>query len=385
MSIYLALIYPILASVICLIFFYTRIKWWETLTLVGAAFIIIFISDLIFGDYNYTEPEYWGNYVTKTCFEEEWVEYDHETCTESYPCGTDSKGNTEYCTRTYDCSHYDTHPEEYYVMLNDGRRIDVTKNKYWDLRKRFGTNTFVDMHREDYYDMSRSRCKDGDMYESCFQGEFEKIEPVVTRHDYVNRVIHSKSLFNYTEVSDSLKKTLPSKLPPINPPYFADAVRGDWYPMMWEANELLQKYNGLYGKEKECRIQIILMKNQPQSSGELLEQYWKGGNMNEFNIAIGIKDGYNRATWCRVISWTENQTLKIETRDYIMLQDTLQLIPTVNWVAKNIAEGFNRKNFEAFKYLKVDPPLWAVIMVHIIVLLMSIALAAWSVVNEFEN
>ncbi|MBE3138864.1 MAG: hypothetical protein IMZ63_03500, partial [Actinobacteria bacterium] len=104
---WLALVYPIIAAIICLVFFATKVKWWETAILIGAASCFILISDAIFGNYNYTEPEYWGNYVIKASFEEEWVEYHHETCTESYSCGTDSEGNTEYCTRTYDCSHHD--------------------------------------------------------------------------------------------------------------------------------------------------------------------------------------------------------------------------------------------------------------------------------------
>src|SRR5574343_342712 len=62
------------------------------------------------------DKEYWGSVVMEAHYEEPWDEYISKTCTESYACGKDSKGNTQYCTRTYDCSYVDYHSAMYYVV-----------------------------------------------------------------------------------------------------------------------------------------------------------------------------------------------------------------------------------------------------------------------------
>src|SRR5438445_641108 len=56
-----------------------------------------------------SDTETWSGYVTEVQYHPAWVEQWEEAHTETYACGTDSKGNTEYCTRTYYTTEYDHH------------------------------------------------------------------------------------------------------------------------------------------------------------------------------------------------------------------------------------------------------------------------------------
>jgi len=382
MIIWFALIIPIVAAIICFIFYKREVIWWEIAILMCVSFLFIFGAKLLVDKYKYQEEEYWGTYVTMVCYEEPWIEYIHSTCTRTYACGTDANGNTVYCTETYDCSYYSHHAAEWYIIDNIGERTDIDRNVFDKLMYKFGNKLWVDMNRELHYDMEHSQCKNGDMYRATWDGSFARIEPMVSKHTYSNNVVHTHSVFNFPEVSDTLSYLF-SKLSPFSSYYNADAIRGYKINGFDEANAVLKKFNALYGHSKEVRVQIILYYNQPKSVGEQLEWYWKGGNMNEFNVIISLSE-LGVVQWVRIISWTEVQDLKIDARNMILEQPKFDLINTVWWLGKNI-ERFQRKDFERdFSYLQVDPPVGIVILIYVIILLVSCGIMYWSIINRID-
>lgn len=389
MIVWFALLIPAAAAVFMLIKYQKEVVWWEILLMMIVCALLILGGKLLGEKMQLNEPEYWGSFVVAGYYEEPWTEYYHETCTRTYACGHDSKGNTEYCTETYDCSHHVHHDAEYYVKTNIGERIGVTREYYnWLSGTKFGNSHFVALHREEHYDIGKhswfhcSECYNGDMYETDYPGEFGRLEPIVSEHTYTNRVIHSGSVFNFPKVADTLNYLFP-KLPKLEGLH-AVAVRGIQVPNWEIADDLLQKYNGYIGHEKEVRMQMILYHNQPIDVGEQLEWYWKGGNMNEFNVVVSLSDSLT-VQWVRVISWTEVQELKIEVRNYIATMKPFDPAKAALFMAQDCDQKWKRRDFEQFNYLEVETPTWAIIMIYILTLASTIGLSIWSVENEFGN
>jgi len=235
------------------------------------------------------------------------------------------------------------------------------------------------------------------MYQTDFDGDINKMQPMTTKNTYTNKVIHSRTVFNYPEVSDTLKYLFP-KLPAMpdksgmfGPSYqygyqwSVDAIRGHKVPGFENANHMLMKFNGQLGKMKEVRMQIILYHNAPQSYGDELEWYWKGANMNEFNLVLSVSDSMT-VQWARVISWTEVQALKLSVRNYVYEQKPFNLMATVIYMGTEVKDKWVRKNFDTdFAYLNIDIPTWLNILIYVLVFLASGGMGVFAIGNSIVN
>jgi hypothetical protein len=399
MFIWGALLIPIIVSVLGLIFFRKQVVWWEIILIIALSIGVILGVQGCYRVSVQQEPEYWGRYVTAVQYYEPWHEYEHLTCVETYQCGTDSKGNAIYCTRTYDCSHHTYHGPSWQAIDNYNEEYSISKLEYERLVKQFGTRPyFVELHREKYHDLDHcSSDYDGDMYQCNFDGDINRMQSFTTQNKYTNKVIHSKTVFNYPDVPDTLAFLFP-KLPPLPErggfftntfeygyQWNADAIRGHKIPNFDNANHMLMKYNGLLGKSKEVRMQIILYHNAPIQYGEQLEWYWKGGNMNEFNLIVSVSDSMT-VQWARVISWTEVQDLKVDVRNFVYEQKTFDIMRTVLYMGQNVEQRWVRKNFDTdFAYLDIDIPTWLDILIYVMVFLVSGGLGLFAVLNDINN
>ena len=147
-----------------------------------------------------TDTEYLGYYVTKVSYYEPWNEYIHRTCTREVYDGRDSEGNAKYRTETYDCSYVDYHPARWTMTNNVGNEIYISENRFNIIARKFNVHpVFVDMHRH-YHTI------DGAKYEHRFDGNRNKMYTLTSSHSYKNKILRSRSIFNYSEVSDEVKK-----------------------------------------------------------------------------------------------------------------------------------------------------------------------------------
>jgi hypothetical protein len=106
--------------------------------------------------------------------------------------------------------------------------------------------------------------------------------------------------------------------------------------------------------------------------------------MNEFIVSVGT-DNDNKIKWCKVISWTPNETLKASIRSDIQAMDSLDHVTIVNMMSKSVGQGFIRKDFHEFDYITVDPPTWAVALTFLLTLAINIGISYWVITNEFNN
>lgn len=317
------------------------------------------------------DVEYWSSYPVKVCYEEEWDEYIHQTCTRTY---TDSDGNTQ--TETYDCSYVDNHPEEYYILTNIGETIYIDRNKYKWYVKRFGNEHFQDMYR-DYHRI------DGDMYYTNHDGKFETIDPITTIHSYENKVAVSNSIFNFEKVDTSIYKEL-FDYPEVNN-YKVNSILTQTYnaPNLKDALYTLNKHNAVLGNSRQCRIWFLIYDNKPFEYAIQQENYWKGGNKNEFIVTLSLSDS-NTVQWAKIISWTEVEELKIRIRNYL-LENKFDTYKAVQYTTDEVKQRFIRKKFEDFDYLTVEPSMTSILIVFILNIILNVGIVIFVVKNDIDN
>lgn len=377
--IWFALVIPLIAGGLLLLFYKKNIVPWEPLLPFPVVLLIILAFKFGAETSMTTDVEYWGTYLTEARYYEDWDEWIEQTCTEQYACGTDAEGRTEYCTRTYDCSYRDYHPEYWVGIDNTGNTYGIDGKQYNEFAKRFKNATFIELNRD--YDTD-----DGDMYKTVWDGSYETYEFIASSYQYENRAQASTSTFKYQKPDTAELRTYGiydypqisywKKLPGILAPKD--------YPVSQALQKKLDWLNGRLGHEKEVRVWVLLFKNQPPTAGHVQEARWDGGNKNEFTVCIGLDDN-DKVEWAHVFAWSESYGLKVDTRYYIQNQDSLDLAKTIDYLETEIKEQFVRRPFETeFSYLSIELPLSTIMWTYGISLVLTVLVSIWSVRNEFD-
>lgn len=375
MIIYGALLIPVIIAVILYRYFKKEIVAWELFTPMVVSFVMIVFMKLLIDKAHVQSTEYWGSLVTRADYEEEWDEWITQTCST-----TNCDGEGKNCvTTSYDCSYRQYHPPKWYITTSLGERISVSKSEYERIVKRLGNTNFLDFNR-DYYRI------DGDGYYSMYTGDSATAVPVTTTRTYENRIKKAdQSVFHFRQVSgEDITRYQLKGYPPIYDGYKMDAVLGDSSADAQRANEKIQYLNGLLGHKKQVRCFVLIFKNQPVDAALYQEWLWSGGNMNELVVCIGTgKD--TMVSWCKVISWTPNEQLKVEIQRYVESQLKLNLTKVAEYLQQSIDKDFIRRDFKEFNYLTVEPPLWGIITAYLVTLLINILIARWTITNEHKE
>lgn len=368
MIIYGALIIPFIAAIYLYKNHKHKMALWEFLVPIAATLIFTFSMKAIIEHVQVTSTEYWGSFVDRVEYYEDWNEYIHRTCTTS--CGKN-------CTTTYDCSYVQYHSAYYQIITTTGEKVKISKAEYNKLKKKYGNVAFTELNRHSY-------TNDGDKYHSKWEGDSIKATPVTTLHSYENRIKASdQSVFHFEEVDKKDVKRYALKEYPEMKGYKLPAVIGDNSNDAIEANKKFQYINGLLGHKKQVRFFILIFKDQPINAALYQEWYWSGGNKNEFVICVGI-DSERNVNWCKPISWTRSEIMKSEVKSFVEGQDTLNLNSLAEFIQVEAAEKFERRHFKEFDYLTVNPPTWAVLLTYILVIGINIGLGIYVIRNEYD-
>jgi hypothetical protein len=257
--------------------------------------------------------------------------------------------------------------------------VYINQTEYARIKSLFGNEAFRELGR-DYYTI------DGDEYHCTWNNDSIKAVPVTTLHHYENRVkAADQSVFHFEKVEEAdIVRYQLKEYPPIQLNYKMTAVLGDSSEDARIADKKIQYINGLLGHKKEVKVFILVFKNQPIEAAFYQEWYWSGGNMNEFVVCIGIDNDRN-IKWCKPISWTTNEMLKVETKNFIINQTKLNLQSIADHLQNSIDKSFERRNFKEFDYLTVEPPLWAIILCYVLTLGANIGVSLWVIRNEMDE
>jgi hypothetical protein len=375
--IFLNMAIPLIAIVLLLIFFRKKVTLWEYAIVLGIPLIVIFICKFISITSQVNTHEIWNAHITEVKYYECWETWVHETCSRQVSYGTDSKGNTQYRTEYYDCSHCDFHPEHYDAYDNLGNEHNVSAAQFEQYCKLWNNRTFVPLHRNINYHWSCGR--DGNMYQTVYDNNFDHTVPTVSQHTYVNKVKCSRSVFNFQEVSKEDKIAYGLYDYPSLNEWNYNPIVGYNNP---NASLRLQRYNSILGAYKKVHMLIMVFKGKAYTSALMEEAYLKGGNKNEFILCIGTKDSL--IAWTKVISWTDKTECKIRVEREVKELSKLDMVKTVDIMANEVKIGFVKKSFKDFDYITVEPTDTAVFITCILTILITIGLCIYVVNNEID-
>lgn len=376
-------------------------KWWEFFLPTAATTIIVVVFKLAFGAIGDSYTEIWGSTITSVYEQEPYNYWQVQMCSRQVPCGTytDSNGNshTQYCTEYYDCSHQVDVGPSWYVKTDIGEGIGISEHMYDSLASVFGGKRFiVDSHNN--HD-SRDRCvssrgtkfegktvgKVSYEYRVDWPGTEATRKAAATQHRYTNKVKSSDlTIFNISLVN----KKQADSLGLFNYPKLDDELS---YPTILgtkvspEIKENFRKLNGKFGPTNEVRLWVLVYEDKPAIIANYQENYWVRGNMNELVVCIGKKD--TTIQWVNVFSWTTNESLKIEIRDYIINQGS---VTEKTWndlyvYLDNQLKTYTRRDFAEFDYLKRRTKPWEIIVAYIFGLLAAVGMNFWCSTNEYND
>lgn len=378
--IWFSLIVPVIAIIAMLVFFRKKMAVWEYALIFAIPVIAIAIGKYTSVHSQTVDTEYWNFHLVKAVYTEPWSTWVEQTCTRSVPCGTDSKGNTQYCTETYDCSYCDENGPSWIAYDNGGNSHVISQSHFEQLCKIWGNRNYRELNRriEKHWGCG----VDGDEYNTVWDRNFETSQPVCLLKKYENKTQCSKTIFNFMEVdsSDSVFYGLHRY------PYYERMGKFNYNPIVgWndpKASKRLSRWNGQLGAFKKVHMMIAVYKDKPQKSALLQEALWKRGNKNEFILCIGLNDS-NKIDWTYVMSWSDEEKLKIDVRDSVANME-FNLTEIVDYMAGEVRSRFKKKSFDDFSYIKVEPTPTAVFVTFVIVVVLTIGLCVFSVLNPFD-
>jgi len=287
------------------------------------------------------------------------------------------------------------------------------------------------------------------VYETRWGGQENTRKAYVSEHRYVNKVKASDlSIFNMKVVKEEEADSLGLfEYPSYQSKWFSGEA-GLQYPTILggsvskETQEKFKRLNGKFGPTNEMRLWVLVFENKPMSITEQQKNYWVKGNMNELVVCIGKKG--NEILWADAFSWAHSDVLTVAVKNEVLnlytYKDSLvkRNIPQVLPVGKDIQKKvlgevgeklpagvvpvpkqvsadtiikvkssypmltektwdeyynflnqnlhqFQRRSFEEFNYLKVEPSTGAIIFIFIFALLVSIGINFWVINNDISE
>lgn len=329
------------------------------------------------------DTEYWGGYIVKVIYYEDWDE--EVPCRHEIPCShpqycNDSKGESYQCGYQhmndgyYHAYDVDYHSECWTEMDAKGSEYSISKEKFNLLSKRFNTKPyFVDLHR-DYHS------NDGDSYDVDWNKIPETSENITISHSYTNKVRVSHSIFKFDEIDDKTKKLW--KLydyPEINNLY-QKMVLGKKVDAVTERK--LQYINGYFGSSNQFRMYILFFTDQSIEAAFKQRSYWEGGNKNEFIICIG-SDKAGKYQWVKAFSWMDKPDLEVRVQDWFNDQKKIDLHKFADWIPEQLKAHWKRKHFKDFDYLEIELTGTQLTWIMILIAIYNIGVSGWIVKNEF--
>lgn len=367
---------PFIVAIGLLVFARKQTAWWEYVVLILPSMLLAFIVEECMKEYNTSDTEYLGYYVTKVSHYDAWNEYIHRTCTREVPAGRDAQGHTRYREERYDCSYVDDHPEEWTYTLNNGHEEYFYNEKEFQeaVNKLQTKPQFRDMHR-DYYTL------DGDCHDYYYDGQESHAITKTVSENYTNKVKSSHSLFKYETISKKEKDTLGLyDYPPI--------INGDQCPIVGakmdkKSENALRYLNGYYGMSKQFRCYIFIYRDKPVNIVEKQRSYLMGANKNELIICIGYNSKHHTVDWCEAFSWSDAPILEAKAKDYFISKNRLDIVGFCKYIRPYIQKDWHRKQFNDFKYITVDLSDNQMTWVFILVLLYNIGISIWIICNSY--
>lgn len=371
-----------------------KIVGWEYAILFGTPCIAIIISYFIAVGSQKVDVEYWNGFITSATYTQSWQEWDHRTCYRDCNChqvctgsGEDRRCRQECSRCPYDCSHCDDHSETYSASDNLGNSWSITPATFETWASLWGNRVFIDMNRHINYhtDFFGNTCgRDGDAYKTTYVNGSENILPVVIPKHYSNKI---QTTFKPVDTSRVREFEL------FDYPVYD---RFNYNPVLGlnnhQVSRRLANWNARLGNAKQVHMLLLVYRNQPIEAANLQEQYWKGGNKNEFILTMSVgrpvNDTVDFIQWAKVISWTDQRGLKAQVENTVSnmrFDRDIDYVAIVDTMALKVKDQFIRKNWHAFDNIKVRPSKTAETTTFILTLLVTIGISFFIIFNNVDR
>ncbi len=358
---WLYLLIPVTFSLLSLLLWKHKITWWELLLPVVVGIITIGVGKTLMSNSNSKDVEYISEYITEARHYEAWNEYIHKTCSRTNCTGS---GKTRNCHTTYyDCSYVRKHSESWQIRTNMGNVYGIDQSYYKSLTKKFINEKFIDMHRH-YH------TKDGDMYKTSWNNEFETVIPMTYSENYTNKTQAAKTIFKFKDLDSTETKGL------YDYPKIINSTQKSCLGCSQENDLLLRKYNAMIGRRHQVKIYVLVFSEKSMEIAERQRQYWKNGNMNEVVVCVD-KEG----KWAKTFSWCDNKSVEVESSE-IFTRD-IPMKSKLNLLEHEVEDNWKRKDFDKdFSYIKVPLTTGQEIWLATIVIIATVGCISFNVLNE---
>lgn len=321
-----------------------------------------------------SDIETWSGRITSVEHWPEWVERWEQMHTESYPCGTDSKGNTTYCTRIYFTTEYDKHRETWRANLNFGalnEQREISYNLYLQIKQELGGTIITDgtqpfRHGGTFYKGDNSR------YVTMNTTGY--LHPVNTQRSFVNKIKATPNLFQFVKV-------------PTNIVVYGYPQNTDWNKsdrLLGTASILIDslafdQMNSRLGPMKRVNVVMVGMGNKESTYGQYQQAKWIGGKKNDLIITFGGGSQTAPAKWAFVFGWTEKDIVKRNIETLLLTNPINNSL--LSKVEQEIKNNYVIKDWKKFDYIKIEPPTW----IYLVYLLLMVGIQAGLYIWFFQN
>jgi hypothetical protein len=375
---------PLVFTVYLLVFHRKATVWWELAILWAATIAAIPLCQMFAESYAISDHERWGYNTVSASYDQPFQYWDE--CSRSYACGETCSGSgknrtcsTKWCTEYYPCKQWGG--DNAWLTNQRGGKMRVSKSKYNQLAKQFGNEEIIELNRHKSYDI----IVDGERQHTKWPGTWQTAQPIVEGHTYDNKSQASTTI-KFRKVTDKIKAQYGLfDFPELWG--WEERTVLDKSGKNWQADKYFRYLNGILGPKKRLRLWVLIFRDQPRDAALWQKDYWKNGNKNEFIICIGA-DKAGKVMWGEIISWTEQEALKIEMRDYVENMGTVDektMLALAQHTEKKVGKEYIKPSFDKkFAHLSVNPPTWIMVTVAIFIFLVNAGVALFVVKNNYK-
>jgi len=169
-------------------------------------------------------------------------------------------------------------------------------------------------------------------------------EPVARKHQYVNYIKSSHTLFKQSSTNK-----VDLKYPAVYDYYRYNHVISTFPIDTKNLNKQIGDMLGRIGGDKQVNVLVIFTDKDDSYAANLIN-YWQGGEKNDIIIIVGTNADLH-FNWVNVHSWSASDLVNVELRDKLMDSNIDNF---VNDIEPIIVRDYVRKPMEKFSYLKSD-------------------------------
>lgn len=339
----------------------------ECLITIGVAiaipFVIIPLSKLTASN----DFETWSGYANNAEYEPRWQSHYVETRS---VYTTDSEGNSAFSHYEY-IDHYDWHGPNWWVNTTLGN-ISIDENSYHKIEKDNRPRKAIRGSRINYHkgDLNNYVVNIIDTPEARYL-------PVNVEKFWKNNLKHAQnSLYGYEELDvEIVKENQLPEYPRNKNPFFSNRIIGKTSITIKEWDQL----NTVLGPIKKANLILVNFGNSGSHKGELLKQYWKGGKKNDLVLCYGEEAG---ARWSYVFGWTESELCKANLASILLTNNIdSSILPLIR---TEVLKNYELRDWKSLnKEIKVEAPIWGVILAIVFQVAAQIGLHKFFHENEF--